>query len=434
MTAGTVIKSVRARQIFSDRGHPGVEATVVTENGAVGVAVATAGISIGEHEIQFVYDNDPKRYHGKGVLKAVSNVNDIIGPKIKGLDACKQRDIDQIMLDLDGTPLKTKLGGNATAAVSAAVLKAAAAGLGIPLYQHIGGVNACLLPTPGVLSVVGSERYGGSAAKSGGKPSYSFHCYGYKTFSDASYACYEVFDAFEKIVRKKYKTGSNQGRIMIGPGCTDTDEELWADMKQAIADCGGTGKIGIQVDMAATTYWDKNQGMFVGLIDKKPRTADELIKTYVDMVKKYPFVVLEDPMEENDYEGHAKVVKAIGNKMQVVGDDLFTTNLERLKKGIAVGAANTMLLKVNQIGTISEAFDACNLAFRAGWGVMPCSSRGEGPDIGDYSVGLGAGSIRESGIGPSGNRLLKIEEELGDAAQFLGRAGYVNGFKGPQGA
>jgi len=432
MTAGTVIKSVRARQIFSDRGHPGVEATVVTENGATGTAMATAGISIGEHEIQFVYDNNPKRYNGMGVLKAVANVNDIIGPKIKGIDACRQRDIDQIMLDLDGTPLKTKLGGNATAAVSAAVLKVAAAGLGIPLYQHIGGVNACVLPTPGVLSVVGSERYGGSAAKSGGKPSYSFMCYGYKTFADASYACYEVFNAFEKIVRRKYKTGSNQGRIMIGPDCVDSDEELWADMKKAISDCGGEGKMGIQVDMAATTYWDKKKGMFVGLISKEDKTADALLKIYKKMVKDYPFVVLEDPMEENDYEGHARVTKAL--PIQVVGDDLFTTNMERLKQGIAVGAANTMLLKVNQIGTISEAFDSCNMAFRAGWGVMPCSSRGEGADIGDYAVGLSTGNIRESGIGPSGNRLLQIEEELGDRAQFLGKAGFKSGFKAPKGA
>jgi len=165
MGKGTLIKSVRARQIFSDRGHPGVEAKVYTQNGAVGVAVAAAGISIGEHEIQFVYDNDPKRYNGKGVLKVVANVNDIIGPKIKGLDTMNQREIDQIMLDLDGIPLKTNLGGNATAAVSAAVLKAGAAGLGISLYQHIGGVNACLMPTPDVGMMHGSERYGGSLGR-----------------------------------------------------------------------------------------------------------------------------------------------------------------------------------------------------------------------------------------------------------------------------
>jgi enolase len=203
-------------------------------------------------------------------------------------------------------------------------------------------------------------------------------------------------------------------------------------MKQAIADCGGTGKMGIQVDMAATTYWDKKKEMFVGLIDKKDKTADDLLKVYKKMVKDYPFIVLEDPMEENDYEGHAKVAKAL--PIQVVGDDLFTTNLDRLKQGIALGSANTMLLKVNQIGTISEAFDACNLAFRAGWGVMPCSSRGEGADIGDYAVGLNTGNIRESGLGASANRLLQIEAELGDKAQFLGKAGFKSGFITPKSA
>jgi enolase len=423
MTAGTVIKSVRARQIFSDRGHPGVEARVETENGALGVAVATAGISVGEHEIQFVYDKDPKRYEGKGVLKAVANVGDVIGPKIKGIDATKQREIDQIMLELDGTPLKTKLGGNATAAVSAAVLKAAAAGLGIPLYQHIGGVNACILPTPGVGVMGGSERYGGSAATSGGKPSYSLMAYGFKTFSDASYACYEVKTAFDRIMKKKFRTEpAAQGGTRVGPGVVEHDEELWQVMTQAINDSGNKDKVGIQVDAAATTYYNKKKGVYAGLFSKEDKTADDLLKLYKKMVRDYPFVILEDPMEENDYEGHARVTKALS--IQVVGDDLFTTNIERLKQGIAVGACTTVLLKVNQIGTISEAFDTVNLAYRSGWGVMPCSSRGEGPDIGDYAVGLSTGHIRESGIGPSGNRLLEIEEELGDRAQFLGKAGF----------
>jgi enolase len=423
MTAGTVITGVRARQIFSDRGHPGVEAKVFTMSGAIGVAVATAGISIGEHEIQFVYDKDPKRYNGMGVLKAVANVNDLIGPKIKGLDACNQREIDQIILNLDGTKLRTKLGGNATAAVSAAVLKAAAAGLGIPLYQHVGGVNAVVLPTPGVGVMGGSERYGGSASRSGGKPSYSLMAYGFKTFSDASYACYEVKNAFDRLMKRKYKVETAaQGGTRVGPGVFEHDEEAWKVMTQAIDESGNKDKVGIQVDAAATTYYNKEKDVYEGLFSKEPKTKADLIKLYKKMERDYPFVILEDPLHENDYVGHAEVVKAIG--IQVVGDDLFTTNMERLKEGIARGSANTMLLKVNQIGTISEAFDSCNMAFRAGWGVMPCSSRGEGPDIGDYAVGLNTGNIRESGLGPSANRLLEIEAELGDKAQFLGRAGF----------
>lgn len=423
MEKGTLIKSVRARQIFSDRGHPGVEAKVYTQNGAVGVAVATAGISIGEHEIQFVYDNDPKRYRGKGVLKAVANVNDIIGPKIKGLDAASQREIDQIMLDLDGTPLKTNLGGNATAAVSAAVLKTGSAGLGIPLYQHIGGVSACLMPTPDISMMSGSERYGGSAARSGGKPTYEFVAFGFETFSDALYACYEAKMAFDGLMRKKFNISpSGQGATSVRPGVVEHDEELWQVATQAIEESGNKGKMGIQVDVAATTYYNKKKGIYEGLFSKEPKTKADLIKLYRKMERDYPFVILEDPLHENDYTGHAEVVKAL--HIQVVGDDLFTTNVQRVKQGIAAGSANTMLLKVNQIGTISEALDSVNVAYRAGWGVMPCQSRGEGADIADYTVGINAGTIRGGGVlGPVGNRLLEIEEELGPRAVFLGRHG-----------
>jgi enolase len=423
MVKGTTIRSVRARQIFSDRGHPGVEAKVITDNGAIGVAIATAGISIGEHEIQFVYDNDPKRYHGKGVLKAVANVNDVIGPKITGLDATNQREIDQIMLDLDGTPLKTKLGGNATAAVSAAVLKAAAAALGLPLYQHIGGVNACLLPTPDVSMMHGSERYGGSAARSGGKPSYEFVAYGFQTYTDASYACYEAKQSFDVLMRRKFKIApSAQGATNIGPGVVEHDEALWQVAVQAIEESGNKGKMGFQVDVAATTYYNKEKDVYEGIFSREPKTKNDLIKLYQKMERDYPFIILEDPLHENDYGGHAEVVKALN--IQVVGDDLFTTNAKRLAQGIVAGSANTMLLKVNQIGTISEALDSVNMAYRAGWGVMPCSSRGEGADIADYTVGINAGTIRGGGgLGTTGNRLLEIEEELGSRAQFLGRLG-----------
>jgi enolase len=359
MVKGTLIQSVRARQIFSDRGHPGVEAKVVTTNGAVGVAIATAGVSIGEHETQFVYDNDPKRYNGKGVLKAAANVNDIIGPKIKGLDAAKQRDIDQIMLDLDGTQLKTKLGGNAMASVSAAVLKAAAAALNVPLYQHIGGVNACLMPTPDISLMHGSERYGGSVVRSGGKPSYELVSYGFKTFSDALYACYEAKVAFNRLMKRKFNISqSAQGATNIGPGVVQHDEELWQVATQAIEESGNKGKMGFQVDVAATTYYNKEKDVYEGIFSKEPKTKNDLIKLYQKMERDYPFIILEDPLHENDYSGHAEVVKALG--IQVVGDDLFTTNAKRLAQGIAIGAANTMLLKVNQIGTISEAMERVN--------------------------------------------------------------------------
>ena len=423
MSRDSRIESVVARQIFSIRGHPGIEATVITGNGARGVAMATAGVSVGKHEVQFAYDGG-ERWGGLGVMKAVNNVSDIIAPALKGADATKQRKVDEILIELDGTPNKSRLGGNASASVSAAVLKAGAASLGIPLYQHIGGVNARTLPTPAAIAVVGSTRYGGGQ-KSGGKPSYSFMCYGFNTFSEASYACWEVQTAFQRLTREKYGlgiSGAMPGFSLIPADLVEHDRELWDLMAEAINSSGNEGKAGIQVDVAAGTYYDKDKDVFVGLFSREDKTKADLINLYQDMVKDYPFVILEDPLDEDDYEGHALLAKELD--IQIVGDDLFTTNVERLKHGIEVGACNTILLKVNQIGTISEACDVVQLAHSKGYGVMPCASRGEGPDIADYAVGLGAGTIRESGLGPAADRFLAIESELGSRAKFLGRAGF----------
>jgi len=357
------------------------------------------------------------------LAKAVSNVNDIIAPVLKGADATKQREIDNTMVTLDGTPTRCKLGGYATAAVSAAVLKAGADSLGIPLYQHIGGVNACLLPTPGVTALLGSNRYGGGL-RSGGKPTYSFMCYGFDTFSEASYGCWEVKRSFEKIMFKKYNESpiGNVRAITISPGVVSNDEQLWEDMATAINVSGNKGKVGIQVDVAATTYYDTQKEAFVGIFSNEDKSKDDMVQLYRNMVKKYPFIVIEDPLEENDFEGHALLTRELG--IQIVGDDLFATNTQRLMKGIKVGACNAVLLKVNQIGTISDAFDMVQLAYRNGYGVMPCGSRGEGPTIGDYAVGLSTGNIRESGLDVTANRLLQIESELGSRAKFLGKAGF----------
>ena len=419
MPAGSTIVSVSARQIFSDRGHPGVEATVVTENGAKGVAVVTAGVSVGEHEVQFAYDGG-KKWGGKGVLKAVDNVVKKIGPKIIGMDATRQGEVDSVIIALDGTPTKSKLGGNATGAVSAAVLQAGAATAGIPLYQHIGGVTANTLPVPGVITVVGSSRYGGGK-RSGGKPSYSMICYGFDSFSEASYAAWSVNKQFASLVKSKLSQDSLRDYSLIQPGVVKSDRELWDVMVEAINSLGYEGKVGIQVDVAAGTYYDKDKDRFVGLFSPEDKTRDDLIKLYQDAVKNYPFVIIEDPLDENDYEGHAIVTRELG--MEIVGDDLFTTNTERLVQGMEAGAANAVLLKVNQIGTISEAFDMVQFAYQHGYGVMPCDSRGEGWLIADYTVGLNTGHLREGGTGPVGNRFLQIEAELGSRARFAGRKG-----------
>lgn len=424
MKKGSIIESVTAREIFSGRGHPAVEATVVTANGAVGVAEATAGLSIGEHEVQFTYD-EGERWGGMGVLKAVDFVNNLIGPALKGVDAAEQRKVDTIMLELDGTPNKAKLGGNTTASVSAATLKAGAAGLGIPLYQHIGGASACLIPTPGVGILNTIAGYGGKAIH-GDKPSYAFMTYGFGSFTEAAYAAWQVKRVYLKLLEEKLKlTNLASYRIVIPPGTVNHEREIWKIMAEAIEISGHTGKIGIQVDVAAATYYNKSKDVYQGLFSKEDKTREELIELYRAMVRQFPFICLEDPLDENDYEGHAVLTRDLG--IQVVGDDLFTTNVERLKQGMKTGACNTVLLKVNQIGTISEAFDTVRTAYLNGYGVQPCASRGEGADIADYAVGLGTGTIRESALDQTGNRLRKIEADLGGKARFAGKGGFKIG-------
>jgi enolase len=421
MASGTTIISVSARQVFSDRGHPGVEATVKTQNGAVGVAICTAGISVGQHEVEFAYDGGTK-WRGKGVQRAVDQVNQHIAPALQGLDGSRQLEVDDAMLNLGGPGGNLRLGGNAMAAVSAATLKAGAAGLGIPLYQHIGGVNAFTLPVPGGICLVGSDRYGGGA-RAGGKPSYAFMAYGFDTFAEASYACWDIGVAWsEALTRRLGLSKISAANIPAVPaGVVKHDCEIWDLMVETIARLGYAGKVGIQVDVAAGTYYDKEVDRFAGLFSAELKSKDDLIRLYERMVKEYPFVILEDPLDEDDYEGHAVLTKELG--IQIVGDDLFTTNPARVQQGIEAGAANTVLLKVNQIGTISQAFEMVQLAYRNGYGVMPCSSRGEGEDIADYCVGLNCGTVREGGTGPTGNRFLQIESELGRRAKFLGKAG-----------
>jgi enolase len=424
MAIGTAIVSVTARQVYSDRGHPGVEATVVTDNGARGVAICTAGISVGTHEVQFAYDVGPK-WRGKGVQRAVDSVNDVISFELIGMDASKQLEIDDVLLNVGGPGAKQRLGGNATAAVSAAALKAGAASLGIALYQHIGGVNAVTLPVCGALCMIGSDRYG-AGAKSGGKPSHAFMAYDFATFSEASYAAWDVLQEWGETMKTKF--GLPKATINRYPafpaGIVQHDREIWDAMTETIVKCGYEDKVGIQIDIAADTYYDDETDKFVGLFSAEPKSRDDLFEFYRWMVDEYPFVILEDLLSEDDFEGFALMTQELG--VQVVGDDLFVTTPSRVQHGIDLGAANTVLLKVNQIGTISEAFDMVRLAHRNGYGVMPCSSRGEGEDIADYCVGLNVGTVRETGVGRSGNRMLEIEAELGSRAQFAG----VQGLKG----
>lgn len=413
------ISSVWAHQIYTKRGHPGVEVIVKTEGGQIGRAECTAGLSVGTYEVAFTYDGGTA-YRGKGVQHACDNVNEIIAPKIIGMDAADQKLIDQTILDIM-PDVKAKLGGNGIAATSAAVMKAGAAALDIPLYQHIGGVGATVLPVPGVNTVSGEYRYGGPQHGSG-KPSYTVMAYDFDTYSDASHACWEFKECLNEEMAKIYPGTPNVwGSYDVPAGVWKTDEELWELLTKTIIRAGYEGKMGIQVDIATEIYYNQEKQLYYGLFDNKPKTTEELFELYQYMVKTYPFVILEDPFNEDDYEMHARLTDALG--IQIVGDDLFTTNPERVKKGIRMGAANTVLLKVNQVGTISEAMDMVQLAYSNGYGVMPSEARGEGIDIADYSVGINAGTIRECSVTPPANRLLEIEHELGRRAKFAGKHG-----------
>ena len=421
----TLIKSVTARQVYTNRGKPGVEVVITTENGAEGRAMCTSGVSMGTHEVEFTFDGG-KKFGGKGVTGAAKRVEETIAPAIIGMDASKQAEVDKAILDIC-PDAKIKLGGNAVAATSAAVLKAGAASLGIPLYRHIGGANAMYLPVPGVAMVAGDERYGGGITTPGGKPTMSVMAYGFDTFSDASYACWEVHTRWAEKMKAKFGGLPNiRDFISVPKGVYNSDKEIWEDMLKTISEAGYDGKMGFQMDVATDTYHNKEDGKYYGLFDNTPKTKEQLYDFYMQIIKDYPFVIIEEPFNEDDYDTTAALTKESG--IQIVGDDLFTTNPERVAYGISKDSANTVLLKVNQVGTISEAFDMIQYAYKFGYGVMPSDSRGEGTSIADYAVGINAGSIRESAIGDRGNRFLEIEAELGSSAKFIGAAG-LKGFR-----
>ena len=412
---GTAIAKVFGSQVYSDRGHPGIMARVETENGAVGTAMCTAGVSVGTHEIPFAYDGGD-RFGGLGTTRAAGAINEKIAPAIIGLNADDQQAVDQAMLEIG----KDVLGGNATAAVSAAALKAGAAALGIPLYRHIGGSRAITLPVASVGFLAGKRRYNEGLRTN--KPTHTFVPYDFPTFEESSYALWELSQAWGKLMRDKFGIAETMmGFVDLPFGAIKSDEEIWKLATETIVNCGYEGKAGLQVDVASDSYYDHKTGVYEGLFNAEKRDRDAHIEFLINMAKNYPFVIFEDPLFEDDYEGTAILTSKID--IQIVGDDLFTTNAARVEEGVKAGAANAILLKVNQIGTISESLDMIQLAYENGYGVMPCASRGEGVDIADYCVGINAGSLSGSGLGVFGNRFIEIERELGKRARFAGKHG-----------
>lgn len=417
------IHSVQAVETFAERGLLGLEVTVTTDTGAIGVSTPSAGVSTGDYEAAFVIDGG-SRYGGVGQRQAARNINEIIAPAIIGMEVRNQREIDAVMLDLDGTPNKSRLGANAIVGVSLAVLKAAANSAGLPLYQYIGGPNACVLPIPIVYAGQGG-RYRDPGRSRWFKPSFEYLAYGATSFSHAHEMCWEIRQELRRIIVDRYDhTALAYNGDVTLVGKARDDRELLDAMTEAIVRAGYQGKVGIYVDMAAGCYYEKSIDRYVGFFSAGERTRDQMLDLYKDLLANFPFLSMEDPLHEEDMAGHALLTQELG--IEIVGDDLFTTNLERLKMGIELGAANSMVLKITQVGTVSEALDAARTCVAHGYNVHPCGSRGDADSIFDFAVGLNAGQVRglgaQGGIGYS--RGLAVERQLGRTFVWPGKAAF----------
>lgn len=420
------IIDIRARQILDSRGNPTVEVEVFTEDGGFGRAAVPSGASTGTHEAVELRDGDKSQYLGKGVLKAVENVNEVLYNELLGLEVSEQRQIDKLMLEIDGTKNKGKIGANAILGVSMAIAKAAADELGMPLYRYIGGVNACMLPVP-MMNILN----GGAHADNGiDFQEFMIMPVGATSFSEGLRMGVEIFHHLKNVLKKKgYATnvGDEGG---FAPGIKDNVEAIEAVMK-AIETAGykpGTD-IWIAMDAAASEFYDSKSGLYTfKKSDGKKLNSEEMVEYWANWCKHYPILSIEDGLAEDDWSGWAKLTKRLGNEVQLVGDDLFVTNVTRLQEGIDLHVANSILIKVNQIGSLTETIDAVSLAHKSGYTSVMSHRSGETEDvtIADLAVALNTGQIKTGSASRSDrvakyNQLLRIEEELGDAAVYLGK-------------
>jgi enolase len=421
----TAIIDIIGREVLDSRGNPTVEVDVILENGIVGRAAVPSGASTGAHEAVELRDGDKKRYHGKGVLKAVENVNTTLFEALQGMDASEQTLIDQMMIDLDGTANKSKLGANAILGVSMAVAKAAAEDHGLPLYRYIGGNYAHLLPTP-MMNIIN-----GGAHADNPIDFQEFMIMPIKadSFADAVRMGSEVFHSLKKLLSTAgYNTGvGDEGGF--APNLQSTREALDFIMK-AIADAGYVAgvDIALALDVAATEFF--KDGVYHLEGEGKKLSSAEMVAYYADLVKSYPIISIEDGMSEDDWAGWKLLTDTLGDKVQLVGDDLFVTNPKRLKQGITSGTANAILIKVNQIGTLTETLQAVEMAKRAGYGVVFSHRSGETEDatIADLAVATNAGQIKTGSLSRADrtakyNQLMRIEEELSHAGCYAARDG-----------
>jgi len=426
----TSIVDVMAREILDSRGNPTIEVEVVLESGAFGRAAIPSGASTGEHEAIELRDKDKQRYLGKGVLQAVKNVNEVITEQILGLDATEQVAIDKLMIELDGTPNKNRLGANAILGVSLAVAKAAAEALGLPLYQYLGGVNAKVLPVP-MMNILN----GGSHADNNvDLQEFMVVPAGASSFKEALRMGAEIFHSLKKVLHTKgYNTavGDEGG---FAPDLKSNEEAIEVIL-QAITKTGyKAGKdIYLALDPASSEFYDKAKKRYILASEKRELTDEEMSDFYVQWVKQYPIVSIEDGMAEDDWQGWKLITKKLGGRIQLVGDDLFVTNTKRLAQGISKGIANSILIKVNQIGTLTETLDAIEMAQNAGYTAVISHRSGETEDstIADLAVATNAGQIKTGSASRSDriakyNQLLRIEELLGDTAVYKGSAVFKN--------
>lgn len=425
------ITDIIAREVLDSRGNPTVEVDVFTESGAFGRGIVPSGASTGEYEAVELRDGDKDRYLGKGVSKAVENVNGPIADAILGFDVRDQLGIDKALIELDGTPNKGKLGANAILGVSIAVARAAADYLSVPLFQYLGGFNSKVLPTP-MMNIING---GSHADNSIDFQEFMIMPVGAPTFKEALRWGAEVFHALAKILKGKGLSTAVGDEGGFAPNLS-SNEEGFEVIIEAIKAAGlEPGKdVVLAMDAASAEFYDADKGVYV-LADsgEGEKTADEMIEIYSNLVEKYPLISIEDGLDENDWEGTKKLTDALGDKVQLVGDDLFVTNTEKLSQAIEKGVANSILIKVNQIGTLTETFNAIEMAKKAGYTAVVSHRSGETEDstIADIAVATNAGQIKTGSLSRTDriakyNQLLRIEEQLADSAVYEGLSAFYN--------
>ena len=418
------IEKITAREILDSRGNPTVEVDVELESGARGRASVPSGASTGEHEALELRDGDSSRYGGKGTLKAVANVNEVIAPALLGVSALEQRRIDRMMIDLDGTPTKSRLGANAILGVSLAVAKAAANYLGLPLYRYLGGTNTYVMPVPMMNIINGGSHSDAPIAFQ----EFMIRPVGAPSFREGLRMGAEVFHALKKVLHSRGLSTAVGDEGGFAPALAGTEDAL-ASIMAAIAAAGyKAGRdVTIGMDCASSEFYRDGVYDYTVFEGEKGcrRTADEQIDYLEQLITKYPIDSIEDGMSENDWEGWRRLTERIGGRCQLVGDDLFVTNVEFLSRGIAEHCANAILIKVNQIGSLSETMDAIEMAHRHGYATVTSHRSGETEDatIADIAVATNSGQIKTGSLSRSDrmakyNQLLRIEEELGDLAVY----------------